>query len=175
MGTAIHDHLSRGLAAHDPFRYEIEFPVAAEGVVGHVDVYDREEFEVIDWKSTTKKSLGWLTKNDEDGRPVLGAAAGSWPAVKQMWQVQVYGWLLEQNGRPVKRVTLVGLARDGDEDHVREWSGEYDEQVAREALAWIAEVRDSEVMPPAERGAGYCRSYCPFWTADGSVCAGMAP
>lgn len=150
MGTAIHASIYDALRRVDPWgdRYELEVEAEAGGVVGHVDCYDKIDATVWDWKTTTKKSLS------------------SFPSKQQRWQVQVYGYLLASTGRPVKRVGLVAIARDGNEDDVVQVSEDYDEATALDALAWLADVEALDTVPPGEKDpVSFCRHYCEFFGA----------
>jgi hypothetical protein len=102
MGTAIHRALQRGVGYADPFgdRYLTEVEVQdTDGVicdlVGHVDLYDRVERLVVDWKTITKKKIA------------------TFPSENQRWQVQLYGHLMNLNNYPVDEVALIGIPRDG--------------------------------------------------------------
>lgn len=151
MGTAIHTALEKRISRYDPFqkRYLLEIEVEHDGLRGHVDCYDIENREVIDWKTTTKKGLT------------------GFPSQQQVWQVQVYGWLLSANGRGVKDVTLIGIPRDGNETHIKIHTEPYDPAVAQEAIAWLEDVRASDVPPEPEKPARFCRDYCQFYDATG--------
>lgn len=153
MGTAIHASIYDALKRSDPWeeRFELEVEVSQDGLTGHVDCYDRATETVWDWKTTTKKNLG------------------GFPSQQQRWQVQVYGWLMDQSGYPVKRVGLVGIARDGHEGDVVEVVEPYDLDQALEALEWLRDVQAADAPVP-ERTAGFCRSYCDFFGA----CPGKA-
>jgi len=173
IGTGFHALAAEGLQKIDPSasRWLVEQRVQAESfaglVSGQVDCYDTLTRTVIDWKTTKKASLGWLSKG-----AVLGKSADKWPSAQQLWQVQLYGWLLAENGHDVERVCLVGVAKDGDEDHLRQHVIAYDPAVAHEALEWIATVSSLTEAPAPEEHPNFCRSYCSFYTADGSVCSG---
>jgi hypothetical protein len=169
MGSAIHTSIADGLRLLDPFeeRFLIERKWETPQVVGSVDCYDMQTQTVMDWKSSKKASLGWLTKNP----PTLGAGAKNWPSRQNWWQVHLYGWMLQQNGMGVKQVSLVGIARDGDEGHIRTETQEYDSWIAENALDWLIDVTDSEEIPDPEP-SGLCKSYCSFYTPDGSLCSG---
>ena len=155
LGTAIHTAIEAGFKA-DPWwedRYELEVEVEHNGLVGHVDCYDRERLAVVDWKSTTLKNASYF------------------PSAQQRWQVQVYGWLCEQSGRPVETVHLVCVFRDGTELDVVEWSAPYDRAEAEKALSWLEEVESMEEAPAPEKDAvSFCRNYCEFFGA----CPGKA-
>lgn len=153
MGTAIHSALERRIRRIDPFgdRFMLEHAAFHGGLIGHVDCYDREEREIIDWKTTTKRKLS------------------SFPSEQQRWQVQVYGYLMESMGFPVLTVTLVGIPRDGNELDVKIHSEAYDRAVADEALSWLRDVRASEDAPEPEMSVRFCRDYCQFYNPDAEV------
>jgi hypothetical protein len=147
MGTAIHKHIERKLLSLDPFheRYLLEVEVEHDGLRGHVDVYDKESCEVVDWKTTTKKNLS------------------SFPSDQYWQQVQLYGWLLTNNGYAVETVTLVGIPRDGNELNVVFASQPYDESAALAGLEWLRQVQESVDPPEPEKHARFCRDYCGFY------------
>ena len=151
MGTAIHSHIQKVLEASDPKeeRFLTEVEVEADGMVGHIDLYDKVTKEVIDWKSTTKKNIGYF------------------PSQQQRWQVQTYGYLLMANGYEVEKVTLVAMSRDGDERDIVYHSERYEPSVANEALAWLKDVNDSTDAPPPEKDATFCKHYCPYYDETG--------
>lgn len=153
MGTALHKDLERRLILRDPFRerYETEVRVEHNGMRGHVDVYDREAREVIDWKSSTKSSLR------------------DFPSEQQITQVQLYGYLLTANGRPVDTVTLVAIPRDGNETHLKSYSEPYDPAVAEAGLAWLEDVKSRIEPPEPEKPRRFCQGYCPYYDASGTV------
>lgn len=147
-GTAIHEVIHDALRSFDPWmdRYELEIEVSYDGLTGHVDCYDKQAEEVWDWKTTTKKNLAYF------------------PSKQQRWQVQLYAFMLDRQGRPVKRVGLLGIPRDGNEDDLVAYSEDYDPQVAWEALEWLADVVAREQVPDPERDAvSFCRNYCEFF------------
>ena len=79
MGTAIHKGIERAFDVADPFseRYLRETEVAHDGLMGHVDCYDKETRTLIDWKTTSKKNLRYF------------------PSQQQRTQVHLYGLLME--------------------------------------------------------------------------------
>jgi CRISPR/Cas system-associated exonuclease Cas4 (RecB family) len=156
MGTAIHRALQRGVGYADPFgdRYLTEVEVQdTDGVicdlVGHVDLYDRVERLVVDWKTITKKKIA------------------TFPSENQRWQVQLYGHLMNLNNYPVDEVALIGIPRDGDERDIKVHREPYDENVVAEAFQWIDEVLSSETAPEPEWHARACALYCSFYDASG--------
>lgn len=153
MGTAIHERIQRRLQYQDPWgdRYQVEVEVEYDGLMGHVDLYDKVEREVIDWKTTTRKNLG------------------KFPTASQRTQVQLYGYLMNKTGLPVDTVTLIALARDGNELDIKEHSEPYDERYALMAVDRLQEVKGM-VMPPApEESVRFCRDYCQFYDASATV------
>ena len=153
MGTAIHNHIEEAFRRQDPFseRYLLEVEVSVGDLTGHVDLYDKENNEVADWKTSTKKNLA------------------KFPSLQQRWQVQLYGWLLSENGYKVDNVTLVGIPRDGDERHVVYHTEPYDPKLAEEARDWLSEVAKFEEAPLPEKPARFCVSYCKYF---GELCQG---
>lgn len=157
MGTAIHTYIEQAFARQDPFqeRYILEAEVEYEGLMGHVDMFDKINKEVIDWKTVKKSNIN------------------KFPSKQQVMQVQLYGYLFSKTGTEVKTVTLVAIPRDGDERDIVFHSEPYDESIAIEGLKWLKEVREMTEAPPAEKDAFFCRNYCGFFDASGTEgCAG---
>lgn len=153
MGTAIHERIERRLRHEDPFgkRYLIETEVEYDGLMGHVDVYDKDDREIIDWKTTTKKNLS------------------RFPSTSQRSQVHLYGYLMSKNGHEVEHVTLVALARDGNELDVVRHTEPYDERYALKALDRWREVQDAPQAPEPEENVRFCRDYCQFYDPTSEV------
>lgn len=160
MGTAIHSYIQEAFHRLDPFgeRYLLEPEIYDEATKlrGHVDMFDKDSGEVIDWKSTKIKNLGYF------------------PSRQQRWQVQLYGYLIETVlGHKVNTVTLVAIPRDGTEHDIVYHSEPYDVNVANEALAWLSEVKFAKHPPAPEKDAVFCRNYCEFYDKTGAKgCAG---
>jgi hypothetical protein len=152
-GTAIHAQILEAFKYVDPFHerfyLEQEWYDADTDIRGHIDCFDKERGEVIDWKSTKKTNLRFF------------------PSRQQRWQVQLYGYLLKKAGHEVNAVTLVAIPRDGDERDIVYHSEPYDQQVVDEALAWLNEVKSSTAMPPADKDVALCQNYCRFYDATG--------
>jgi hypothetical protein len=160
LGTGIHSHIQQIFHQQDPwgerFILEGEFELPEDNIIGHVDMYDKANAEVIDWKTSTKSNLGRY-----------------FPSKAQRWQVQLYGMLVNRAGHDVKTVTLVGIPRDGDERDIVYHSEPFDPEVCKEALAWLAEVRDATTPPAPEKDASFCKHYCSFYDETGvKGCAG---
>lgn len=153
MGTAIHGAIEEALGIVDPDgqRYVIESEVEYNGIKAHIDLWIPEIGAVVDWKTSKIKSLSFF------------------PSKQQRWQVQTYGYLLEKNGHKVNTVSLVAIARDGDERDVKVHSEPYDPKVAEEALAWLESIKQAKAAPDPEKDASFCRNYCDFYDATGEL------
>ena len=158
MGTAIHKWIESKIVLHDPFeeRYILEKEVEYDGLMGHVDCYDKTHKQIIDWKTITK------------------GKAASFPSEQQRMQVQIYGYLMASNGYEVDTVSLVGIPRDGNESHVKWHVESYDANIAREGLLWLQGVREAVAIPDPERKARICQYICSYYDPTGLVgCAGL--
>lgn len=161
LGTFIHTGISEAIKREDPFsdNFLIEQEFAHDGLKGHCDLYIKDSGLVVDWKTTKKKSLRYF------------------PSQQQRWQVQLYGWLLANNGYEVKQVSLVAIPRDADMSDIRVHIENYDPEVAQEALDWLGTVRklaETKDMPPAGNYPAFCAKYCKFYDASGEVgCQGI--
>jgi hypothetical protein len=144
-------YIQEAFERQDPFkeRYILEGEFNAAGIRGHVDMYDKEKNEVIDWKTTKKSNLTYF------------------PSKQQRWQVQLYGFLIRESGLPVDNVTLVAIARDGDERDIVYHTEPYDAEVAAEAIDWLIDVRNRTEAPAPEKDAFFCKSYCGYYDATG--------
>jgi CRISPR/Cas system-associated exonuclease Cas4 (RecB family) len=154
MGTAIHAEIERALADNPDVM--IETSVEYNGMKAHIDCYVPGTGDVIDWKTSKVKNLSYF------------------PSTQQRWQVQTYGYLLAKNGHDVKRVSLVAIARDGDERDVKVHTEPYDETIALQALNWLSAIKVADTAPDPERDASYCKYYCKFYDASGEMgCVGI--
>jgi 3D (Asp-Asp-Asp) domain-containing protein len=154
MGTAIHAEIERALADNPDVM--IETSVEYNGMKAHIDCFVPSTGDVIDWKTSKVRNLSYFPTN------------------QQRWQVQLYGYLLANNGYAVNRVSLVAIARDGDERDVKVHTEDYDESIALEALGWLAAVKEAKEAPAPERDASYCQFYCKFYDATGEMgCVGL--
>jgi hypothetical protein len=154
MGTFIHSGIAEAIKREDPFddNFLIEQEFAVEGLRGHVDLYIKDRKQIVDWKTTKVKSLRYF------------------PSEQQRMQVQVYGYLLTQNGYEVEQVTLVAIARDGGFNDVREHTEPYDPEMAQRGLEWLTEVKEmvsNGEIPAPEKEVFFCRSYCDFYDPEG--------
>lgn len=154
MGTFIHAGIAEAIKREDPFgdNFLIEQEFKIDGLRGHVDLYIKDKKQIVDWKTTKVKSLRYF------------------PSDQQKMQVQLYGYLLTQNGYEVEKVTLVAIARDGNSQDVREYTEPYNEQTALDGLAWLAEVKEAaknNLAPEPEKDVFFCRSWCSYYDATG--------
>jgi len=134
----------------------IETEVEYNGMKAHVDCFVPGTGDVIDWKTSKVRNLSYFPSN------------------QQRWQVQLYGYLLANNGYAVNRVSLVAIARDGDERDIKVHTEAYDEAIALEALGWLAAVKESKEAPAPEKDSSYCQFYCKFYDASGEMgCVGI--
>jgi hypothetical protein len=159
MGTAIHAAIEDAITTLDPEGkdYLVESEVAYGDLKAHVDLYIPAVGAVVDWKTSKIKNLSFF------------------PSVQQRWQVQVYGYLIAKSGKGiVNTVSLVAIARDGDEKDVKVHTEPYDEKVALEALSWLANVKAMETIPEPEKDVSFCRLYCQYYDESGEMgCVGL--
>ena len=154
MGTAIHAEIEKALSDNPDVLIETE--VEYNGMKAHIDCFVPGTGDVIDWKTSKVRNLGYF------------------PSKQQRWQVQLYGYLLSKNGYEVNRVSLVAIARDGDERDVKVHTENYDESIALEALGWLATVKEAKDAPAPEKDASYCQFYCQYYDASGEMgCDGL--
>ena len=158
LGTAIHNTVQEALQSYDLFGedYLLEQGFETPELKGHCDFYSRKDKLVVDWKTTSLKNLP------------------KFPSAQQKMQVQLYGYLLTQNGLEVETVALCAIPRDGRMRDIKVWQAPYDESVAQEGLQWIAEIKAMECAPPPERSAAFfCRDYCSYYNPSGKIgCTG---
>jgi hypothetical protein len=157
LGTFIHSGVEEAIRREDPFgdNYLTEIEVKSGDMKGHIDLYIKDEGLVVDWKTTKVKSLRYF------------------PSEQQRWQVQVYGWLLAQNGYEVKEVSLVAIPRDGEMAEIRVHREAYDPQIASTALVWLDSIKEivaTEAPAPApEERVSFCSKYCNFYDPSGEI------
>lgn len=157
LGTFIHSGIADSIKREDPFgdNFIIEQEVTFGDLKGHVDLFIKDLGLVVDWKTTKKKSLRYF------------------PKLQQRMQVQVYGYLLAQNGHDVKNVSLVAIPRDGIMTEIRAHVEPYDEALALEGLAWLNNLRalvaQNGAAPEPTENLGFCAAYCDFYDPTGEV------
>ena len=163
MGTFIHAGIAEAITREDPFgdNFLIEQQMSSDVITGNIDLFIKDKGVVIDWKTTKVKSLRYF------------------PSKPQLYQVHVYGWLLEQNGYKVNYVSLVAIPRDGEMVDIKVHIEPYSKEIAEEGLKWLAEIKEivSKDLPaPApEEKVFFCSRYCSYYDATGVVgCPSMA-
>jgi len=154
MGTFIHAGIAEAIKREDPFgdNFMIEQEFKVEGLRGHVDLYIKDKAQIVDWKTTKVKSLRYF------------------PSLQQRLQVQLYGYLVSENGYPVESVSLVAIARDGGAEDIREHTEPYDPEMAKQGLDWISNIQEMAAngeIPEPEKDVFFCRSYCDFYDETG--------
>jgi stage V sporulation protein SpoVS len=145
LGTAVHDAVA---AISTEMGYDAETRVEFAGIPGHFDRVEGDE--VVDVK--TVGTDRWLEHVELHG-----------PSQGDRWQVQGYAAALLLKGLDIRRVRIDYLARDTG----REWSwrSPFRPLDVRDALAWLALVRDAPVedLPrDYEPDGPFCRG-CPFF------------
>ena len=155
MGTAIHSAIEKALDKTPGV--VLEAAVEHNGMKAHVDCYFPDTGDVVDWKTVKAKNLSYF------------------PSQQQRWQVQTYGYLIEQSGLgKVHNVHLVAIPRDGDERDIKVHSEKYDSSIALEALSWLEAIKETNVAPEPERDESYCKFYCKYYDATGEMgCVGL--
>ena len=155
MGTAIHGAIEKALDKQPGV--VLEAAVEHNGMKAHVDCYFPDTGDVVDWKTVKAKNLSYF------------------PSQQQRWQVQTYGYLIEQSGLgKVHNVHLVAIPRDGDERDIKVHSEKYDPAIALEALSWLEAIKETNVAPEPERDESYCKFYCKYYDATGEMgCVGL--
>jgi len=150
MGTAIHSTIEAALQDSGlmlEYRVEVDgFPPAT------IDCYDPATKTVTDFKTIKLSGVPYfITK-------------------QKRYQIHSYAFLLTKAGFEVDTVQLIGIPRDGNDSQLIEHSEPYDESIALEAFAWLAEVEAMTSAPAPEMSGSFCRDYCPFF---GELCQGI--
>ena len=157
LGTFIHSGIEKAIRREDPFgdNFIIEGEFASGDLKGHVDLFIKDIGLVVDWKTTKVKSLRYF------------------PSQQQRWQVQVYGWLLEQNGHKVNEVALVAIPRDGEMADIRVHKETYDPPTALAGIEWLKEIKsiveNNEPAPAPTEAPFFCTKYCSYYDQTGEV------
>ena len=157
IGTAVHATLAEAMKQADTFDdFLVEEGFRTPDLKGHVDLYIKSTKTVIDWKTITIKKLG------------------TFPSKQQKMQVQLYGYLLEENGYSVETVSLVGICRDGRMADTKVWQAPYDRETALAGIQWVKDLQ-MQITPPApERPRQFCKDFCEFYDGTGmNGCAGL--
>ena len=157
MGTFIHSGIEKSIRREDPFgdNFIIEGEFKSGDLKGHVDLFIKDQGLVVDWKTTKVKSLRYF------------------PSKQQRWQVQIYGWLLEQNGHKVNEVALVAIPRDGEMADIRVHREPYDAATALAGIEWLEAIKlgieEDQPAPLPEESPFFCTKYCSYYDQSGEV------
>lgn len=154
LGTWIHAGIAEAIKRSDPFgdQFLIEQEFSADGIPMHTDLYIKDKKMVVDWKTTTRKSMRYF------------------PSESQVWQVQTYANILIKNGYEVDKVVLCTIPRDGKMSEILVHAEDYDVAKAEAALAWKKEVEQyviNEEVPLPEKPKYWCSSYCEYYDPTG--------
>jgi hypothetical protein len=166
VGTSIHSWMEQAVndfqGVHGTKRWLTELSVYPSAIVaGHTDLYDTQTASVLDYKFPSPDNL---RKYKTDG-----------PPTQYVTQVQLYGLGHERAGRPVKRVGLVALGRQGWLKDMWVWTTEYDREHALAAVQRIFALGDKMIalgLPESgawkeiERSPTRLCSWCPMWNRD---------
>jgi len=157
MGTYIHAGIAEAIKREDPFgdNFLIEQQFDTEKITGNIDLFIKDIGLVVDWKTTKVKSMRYS------------------PSSAQLFQVHLYGWILEQNGHKVNEVALCYIPRDGDIADIKVHREAYREEVALEGLKWLDEIEtivDTSGTPPKpEEKVFFCSRYCNYYDPSGVI------
>jgi hypothetical protein len=172
VGTAIHSHLE-GIFAKFPDRFEVESKVKIRAnLSGTVDLYDKENGIVIDWKTTSPANVKEKRNSGASNQQII--------------QVQLYAYGKAQEGHDVKQVGLAFLPTGGQISDMHLELHPYDEQIAIGALQRLdnvyellstVDVENSpamwELIPKVpSRNCNYCPYFRPFSTDLSVACNG---
>jgi len=144
-------------------RWLVEHPVSYADIPGTLDLYDQANYDLIDWKTTTKSRLAVYRK---DGPPAHYLA-----------QIRLYAAALVQAGYKVKRTAIVFLPVDGTLDDMWAYLSTPDGAGAlavAERLHDLADSDPADIAATPDRYCGWCGSYRPGSTDLDVACPGSA-
>ncbi len=166
VGTAIHAWMEQAVtdfqAIHSTRRWLTELAVYPDTIVaGHTDLYDTENFVVLDYKYPSPDNF---KKMKLDG-----------PSVQYMIQVQLYGLGHIRAGRRVDRVGIVALGRQGWLKDLWVHTVPYDQEVALAAIKRIYDLGEKMIslgLPESgewkqiDRSPSRLCSWCNYWNRN---------
>lgn len=131
VGTATHTWMEAAVnkyqEAHNLSHWHTEMEVLPSPLIpGHTDLYDSKRRLVLDWKFPSPDNV---RKMREDG-----------PSEQYKTQVRLYGLGHLNAGRPVERVGIVALGRQGWLKDMYVWTEEFDPAVARLAVDRVMRI-----------------------------------
>lgn len=178
VGTSIHSWMEQAVndyqAIHGIAEWFTELEVAPSPLVrGHTDLYHRPRRAVLDWKFPSPDNL---RKMRQEG-----------PSLQYQVQVQLYGLGHLNAGRPVDRVGIVALGRQGWLKDMYVWTTAFDKEMAENALQRIYDLGGKMIqigLPESGRWSEIPRvptrlcSWCPYYDGTQAVpnakgCPGM--
>lgn len=168
-GTAVHDLMEKALTAENERlgrqRWVLEQEVQLDDELsGHGDAYDTDHALVVDWKYT-----GTTARRKAVRRSVPNSELVS---MEYRTQAHLYGLGHRNAGRRVRFVRLVLLARSHDFTESVEWTEQYREDIALNAMTRFYAIRDQvleldggrhpEQLIHVEAAPGEACKWCPF-------------
>lgn len=131
VGTATHSWMETAVArfqeAHGLSHWHTELQVHPSPFVkGHTDLYDARRQLVLDWKFPSPDNL---RKMRDEG-----------PSEQYKAQVRLYGLGHLKAGRPVRRVGIVALGRQGWLKDMFVWTEAFDEQLAQSYVDRVVSI-----------------------------------
>lgn len=187
QGTAVHASMEQVVAwwnqqvgyrrwiAEDRLHIDPGMPEAQPGsafgqpIEGNGDAFDTDHAMVVDWKHVGTTALKKLRTGKRSGKPPAEQISPDYRV-----QAHLYGYGHERQGRTVRHVRLVLLARSWQYDDSDEWTEQYRPEVAIAAIDryWathdlitalgVAEQPDMIAAAPAAPHKDSCM-WCPFW------------
>lgn len=164
MGTAFHNWLDLRMEEFQSVNGISEWITETEVwpasfLKGHVDLYSKSKFLVLDWKTTSSENLRkWM----KGGIPT-----------QYLVQIMLYGKGMTNLGYRVDRVGLVGIDRSGALRDVQVLTVPYDEAVARAALLKVWEigkqihglsvVENPQKISEVESAPSRMCAWCPYY------------
>lgn len=163
VGTAMHTWMATTFRSlGPPGRYLVEHKISFRGVPGTLDLYDRRDRTVIDWKFPRRAKANRMR-------------AGG-PPRHYVWQGQTYAAGLVEQGETPERIAVVYIPVDGTLDDAFAFVWPVEPNVAAEAADRLDTVRtqwgnDAEGHPgqvPAQpsRLCPWCPFHRPKWAGD---------
>ena len=149
VGTGTHTVLEGIFSPLAP-RFIAETAVHYGPLVGIVDLYDRVERAVVDWKTVTLDKLKSLRRTG--------------PTVQHVIQTQLYGAGMQERGERPLWVSLVYLPTDGKLADAYLWRMPFDIGAADAAVDRVHGLLTAKDAPKTP--GPQCR-YCPFYVPNG--------
>lgn len=173
VGTGVHGAFAGLMEAIDAGsgRFLVEHAVRYRGVPGTVDLYDRVDGLVVDWKTTTLAKLKRLRM--------------SGPPSSYVVQLQLYGAALAAAGETVRALALAYVPTDGTLAELWVWRTTPDVRVADAAvdrlnrivgaeLESVARIDPSEVEASPSALCKWCPYYLPGVGSSATSCPGAS-